>query len=63
MPRWTASRLTTIHREPSSEQSPQVQIRRIGKSANQAATDLGSNPISKTDPVQSRRERHSARQY
>jgi hypothetical protein len=36
------SRLTTIHREPGSDRSPLGQIRRIGKSANQTATDLGS---------------------
>jgi hypothetical protein len=35
----TASRLMTIRREPRSDQSPQGQIRRIGKSANRAAGD------------------------
>jgi hypothetical protein len=34
--------LTTIRREPGLDQRPQGEIRRIGKSANQAATDLRS---------------------
>ena len=32
----------TIHGEPSSDQSPQGEIRRIGKSADQAKTGLTS---------------------
>ena len=32
----------TIHGEPSSDQSPQGEIRRIGKSADHAEPDTGS---------------------
>ena len=60
-PRSTASRLTAIHREPDSDQSPQGQIRRIGKSANQAVTDLDPNAISKTRSGSSQRTESSPR--
>jgi hypothetical protein len=41
-PRSTASRLTTIHPSPARTKARKGEIRRIGKSANHAATDLGS---------------------
>jgi hypothetical protein len=55
----------TIHREPGSDQSRQGQIRRIGKSANQAATDLGSKSDQQNQiRLQSTRGRRTgARQY
>jgi hypothetical protein len=48
-------------REPGSDQSPQGQIRRIGKSANQAVTDLDPNAISKTRSGSSQRTESSPR--
>jgi hypothetical protein len=58
----SSERLTTIHLDAGSDQTPQGEIRRIGKSANHAEPDLGSESDKQNQiRLQSARAPNSAR--